>query len=278
MHPTRRQFVAGAAATIASCAAPLVDAQAPESTLSRVGRTGKLRLGVVPGAVPYSVKDLVSGEYQGFCIDLGRDLARHLQVDVEWVATSWGNAVLDLRTGKVDAHFGLAPTARRRQAVDFTEALFNNMNTVVARKGLALQTWADIDQPGVTVAVDVGSSHDQVATRLLTHANVQRFDSTAAATMAVQSGRADCQILAILLSTALVAKRPDIGRLVIPTPHESAPSCIGVRQQSDPRFLQALNAWIAEARACGRVRAALVANMHKLANVAVDSFPPELRF
>ncbi|WP_067273836.1 transporter substrate-binding domain-containing protein [Mitsuaria sp. 7] len=277
VHPTRRQFVAGAAATIAAGAAPLVGAQPSESTLSRVRRTGSLRLGVVPGAVPYAVKDLVSGEYQGFCIDLGRDLARHLQVDVTWVDTSWGNAILDLRTDKVDAHFGLAPTAQRRQAVDFTEPLFNNMNSVVARKGLQFQTWADIDRPGVTVAVDVGSSHDQLATRLLKQADVRRFDSIAAATLAVQSGRADCQILAILLSTALVAKRPDIGHLVLPTPYDTAPSCIGVRQQSDPRFVQVLNAWIAEARASGRVRAALVANMHRLAKVSVDSFPPQVR-
>jgi polar amino acid transport system substrate-binding protein len=215
---------------------------------------------------------------RGFCIDLGRDLARHLQVDVEWVPTTWGNAILDLRTDKIDAHFGLAPTAQRRQAVDFTEALFNNMNSVVARKGLQFQTWADLDQPGVIVAVDVGSSHDQLATRLLKKAELRRFDSIAAATMAVQSGRADCQVLAILLSTALMAKRPDIGHLVLPTPYDAAPSCIGVRQQSDPHFVQTLNAWIAEARAGGRVRAAIVDNLHRLAKVAVDSFPPQVRF
>lgn len=53
--------------------------------------------------------------------------------------TSWGNSVLDLESNKIDIHFGLAPAPQRRQAIDFTNPLFHNLNTVVAKKVTGLQ-------------------------------------------------------------------------------------------------------------------------------------------
>lgn len=277
MPLTRRHFAASAISALASTAViatPIEQA----SSFERIRRTGRLRLGVVPGASPYSVKDLATGDYRGFCVDLGRDLARHLRVEVTWVETRWGNAALDLQSDKIDAHLGLAPTPQRRQSIAFTDALVDNVYTVVARQGVNPRRWADLDRPELTVAVDLGSSHDQIAARLLTHARVLRFESLTEATLAVGSGRADAQILAVLSACVLLAKRPELGHLVVPTPLEALPTCIGLRRQEDPRLVIAVNEWIAEARAAGRVRAAIGANLRALAGVSLSDLPPQIRF
>ncbi|WP_343630277.1 transporter substrate-binding domain-containing protein [Roseateles sp.] len=277
MPLTRRHFAASAIAALASTAViatPIEQA----SSFERIRRTGRLRLGVVPGASPYSVKDLATGDYRGFCVDLGRDLARHLRVEVTWVETRWGNAALDLQSDKIDAHLGLAPTPQRRQSIAFTDALVDNVYTVVARQGVNPRRWADLDRPELTVAVDLGSSHDQIAARLLTHARVLRFESLTEATLAVGSGRADAQILAVLSASVLLAKRPELGHLVVPTPLEALPTCIGLRRQEDPRLVIAVNEWIAEARAAGRVRSAIGANLRALAGVSLSDLPPQIRF
>ncbi|WP_428245664.1 hypothetical protein, partial [Enterococcus gallinarum] len=93
------------------------------------------------------------------------------------------------------------------------------------------KAWEDLNKPEIQVAVDVGSSHDQLVTRILPKATILRFETSAAATMALQSGRADCQVLVVLLSTSLLVKLPNIGHIVFPTPDETAPTNIGIRKQ-----------------------------------------------
>ena len=191
MSISRRHFLQSALAGTAVLTLPEVFAQDIESTMARVKRTGKLRLGAINGAIPYFNKDLVTQEWKGFCADFGRDLARYLKAEVEWVETTWGNAVLDVQTNKIDAQLAMAPTPQRREVVDFSNPLYNNINTVVARKGLEFKAWEDLNKPEIKVAVDVGSSHDQLVTRILPKATILRFETSAAATMALQSGRAE---------------------------------------------------------------------------------------
>jgi polar amino acid transport system substrate-binding protein len=275
---TRRKFLTTTLASGTVLALPSAFAQEPESTMARIKRTGRLRLGAINGATPYFNKDLASGEWKGFCADFGRDLAKYLKVEVEWVETTWGNAVLDVQTNKIDAQLAMAPTAQRREVVDFSNPLYNNINTVVAKKGLEFQRWEDLNKPEIRIAVDVGSSHDQLVTRILPKATILRFETSAAATMALQSGRVDCQVLVVLLSTALLVKLPDIGHIVFPTPDEVAPTNIGIRKQSDRAFVTAVNAWLDESRKAGRIREAIVSNMQNLARVPANAFPPQLKF
>jgi len=276
---TRRRFVQSALASGAVLVLPEAFAQQDaESTMARVKRTGKLRLGAVNGATPYFNKDIATGEWKGFCADFGRDMARYLKAEVEWVETTWGNAVLDVQTNKIDAQLAMAPTPARREVVDFSGPLFHNIATVVARKGLEFKTWEELNKPSIKVAVDVGSVHDQMVTRLLPKATVLRFDTSAAATLALQSGRVDCQVLVVLLSTSLVAKLPTIGHIVFPSPDETATTNVGVRKQADQSFVTAVNGWLEELRKGSRVRDIIVANMQALSKVPPTAFPPQLKF
>ncbi|MBV8617290.1 MAG: transporter substrate-binding domain-containing protein [Curvibacter sp.] len=278
MLPTRR-FLQGLLAL--ACLTTLAGAQAQDSTetaLARVTRTKTLRIGAVAGAVPYFNKDLISQKWDGFGPEFAESLARKFGAHVEYVETTWGNAVLDLQSNKIDVMFGMAPTPARREVVGFTDTLFDNTYTVVCKKGLQPKTWAQLNTAETKVAVDIGSSHDQLATRVLTQANVSRLENSGAATMALQAGRADCQILVVLLAEPLLLKRPDVGQMSIPTPVETAPVSIGIRKEADPSFQKAINGWIAEERSKGEVKGVILRNMEKLVGVKPSAFPPEVKF
>ena len=126
--------------------------------------------------------------------------------------------------------------------------------------------------------VDVGSSHDQLATRVLPKADVTRLENSGAATLALQSNRADCQILVILLAQPLLAKRASIGTMSIPAPVETAPVSIGMRKEADASLQKVVNGWLSEVRAKGEVRSVILKNMDKLAGVPASAFPPEIKF
>lgn len=270
------RVLAGAAA--AACALSVQAQSASESNYQRVERTKILRVGVIAGAIPYFNKSLTTGKWDGFGPDFGESLAQSLGAKTEFVETTWGNAVLDLQSNKIDVMFGLAPSPARREAINFSDTLFENTYTVVCRKDYPQKTWAQFNSPDSTISLDVGSSHDQLATRILPKANILRLDNSGAATLALQSGRADCQMLVILLAQPLLVKRPDIGTVRIPTPVETAPVDIGLRKEPDPALLNAVNKWLAETRAKGDVKQVILNNMEKLAGVKPGDFPPEVKF
>jgi polar amino acid transport system substrate-binding protein len=266
-----------AAAALAQGSAALAQ-NAAETSYGRVERTKTLRIGVIAGAVPYFDKDLVSGQWRGFGIDFGKSLADSMGAKVEYVETTWGNSVLDLQSNKIDAMFGMAPSPARREAVDFSETLFVNTYTTVCKKGYPEKTWDQLNTPDTRISLDVGSSHDQLATRILPNATISRLENSGAATLALQTGRVDCQILVILLAQPLLAKRPDIGHMSIPTPEYSAPVSIGLRKDTDPAMREAVNKWLAATRDSGQVKSIILKNMDQLAGVRPDAFPPNVKF
>jgi polar amino acid transport system substrate-binding protein len=278
MDFTRRHFIQTAVAGSAAIALPQTFAQTVESTMARIERMGRIRLGAINGTIPLFAKDLATEAWKGFGVDFGNDLANYLKADVEWIETTWGNAALDVRTGKIDAQFSLAATPQRRKVVDFSNSLYSNIYTVMAREELKFNTWRDLDKPEIKVAVDIGSSHDQFATRLLPNANILRFDNIATATMALQSGRADCQVLVALVSIPLQAKLPNIGHIVFPTPEQIDFTGVAIRRQTDQRFMSAVNNWLIELRRTGSIHDLIVSNMQSLAKVPPSVLPKQLRF
>ena len=187
----RRHFAWGVAALAASCFAGAALAQAPsadQTTWDRINSTKTLRVGAVAGAPPNYQKNLATGEWSGIMVDLAKDLAAKLNVKLVVTETTWGNSVLDLQTNKLDIFFGLNPTPQRREVIDFTVPLYQNAFTLIAKKGFEAKTWDDLNKPEVTIAVDVGSSYDNLVTAMYDKAKILRFEKSNDATMAVQGG------------------------------------------------------------------------------------------
>lgn len=141
-----------------------------------------------------------------------------------------------------------------------------------------MQTWEQLNTPDAKVVVDIGSNQDQFATRALPKASISRLESSGAATMSVQTGRSDCQVLVVLLSQPLIAKRPDVGAVYVPTPVETANTNVGLRKEPNKDFENAVNAWLDESRAKGEIQSVVLKNMEKLAGVKAESFPKEVKF
>ena len=105
-------------ALLAGCGtfAPRVDAEASRA----LAPTGTLRVGVYPGSPTSIIFDAKSGQKIGIAHDLGRTLARQLNVPFEAVEYRRVAEVLDaLKIGAVDFTFTNA-TAVRAIDMDFT--------------------------------------------------------------------------------------------------------------------------------------------------------------
>ena len=129
MKNRKRRIFSGCSALVLVFAlifAALVQQQAPasaandeQSTLETILSRGVLRVGTAGDYQPMSYLDPSSGRYVGFDAELAEDLAAALNVELEYVKTSWPTLMEDTLTGKFDlAICGITVTeARQEQAL-----------------------------------------------------------------------------------------------------------------------------------------------------------------
>ena len=248
-----------------------------QTTLEEVQSSGKLRIGGVTDAAPTFKKDRRSGEWEGIFIDIAESLAKDLGVELEIVTTTWGNSILDLQSDKIDVMFGLNPTEARKKVINFSSPVFNNAFTLVTRKDERFKTWEDYNKPEIRIAVDAGSAHDAMVTKLLPNATILRFDNVSEASIALQSGKADAQCFVMMLSLPIVKKNPQLGTVIAPSPVAYTTSHAGFQQkEGDTSLEDYVNAWLAKNSESGFIPDAVIRNM-SLVGVTPEDFPSNLK-
>jgi len=277
---SRRLFAASAAAT-ASASALLAgmaraEAQPAESTMERIKSAKLLRIAALPGEAPYFNKDLATGEWSGMCIDMTKDLAKIFDAKIEYVESTYGNSVLDLQSGKIDLAFSLNPTPLRALVIDFTHPFYLHGFGMVGRKGFTATNWADLDKPEVKIAFDIGSVHEISARRFASHATLIALKTRDDCILAVQSGRADCVILAVNLGLTAVKKNPSLGQFqMLHQPRIQLPTCMGVRKETNKDWRDFLNAWVDYNRGIQQIREWLYGGL-AINGVKPEDIPPDV--
>ena len=270
---SRRLFAASAAATASASAvlaAARAEAQPAESTMERIKSGKLLRIAALPGEAPYFNKDLATGEWSGMCIDMTKDLAKIFDAKIEYVESTYGNSVLDLQSGKIDLAFSLNPTPLRALVIDFTHPFYLHGFGMVGRKGFTATNWADLNKPEVKIAFDIGSVHEIAARRFAPHATLIALKTRDDCVLAVQSGRADCVIMAVNLGLTAVKKNPALGKFqMLHQPRIQLPTCMGVRKETNKDWRDFLNAWVDYNRGIQQIREWLYGGL------AINGIKPE---
>jgi polar amino acid transport system substrate-binding protein len=276
-----RRGIAGAAALLPVAATMVGTAHAQssgESTFDRVSRSKVLRIAAYPGELPYFQKDITTGEWRGAAISMALDLAKVWDAKLAYVESTYGNAVLDLQSNKVDVAFALNPTAQRALSIGFTHPMIIHPFGCLAKKGLDPKTWDDINKPDLRIAFDIGSLHDTCAHRFAPKAQLMGFKTRDDCILALQSGRVDVDILAAVLGLSAVGKNPALGPYhLLQGPLVALPSNLGVQREPDTRFMEVLNAWLDYNRGIGQIREWMLDGL-ALVGVQRDQVPPEVAF
>jgi polar amino acid transport system substrate-binding protein len=216
--------------------------------------TGKLRVALQLGSPHNVIRDPVSGEMRGVGFDLGKELARRIGVPFEPVLYPSVGAVLDGgKAGAWDVAFvGFSPA--RAKEWDFTALHMEVEFGYLVPGGSSIATMADVDRPGIRVAVQEKSQPDIFLSRTLKNAVVVRASTLAGTVDALMSGSADA-IFSIKpslfeISNQLPGSRVLDGRTGI-DPHAMA-----LPKGRDPAVAYARQ-FIEEARSNGLVKAAI---------------------
>ena len=273
----RYALAIGSGAALASALASPASAEAAaDNTLERVRSSKVMRIAVLPGELPYFNKDLASGTWSGMCIEMANDLAKLLDVKLEYTESTYGNSILDLQSNKIDVGFALNPTPQRALVVDFCGAVFNHPFGAMLKKGLEAKTWADINKPEVKIAVDAGSANEAVARRFASNATIKSLRSRDEVMLEMSSGRVECVVNALVLGLTAIAKNPNLGTYkILQSPSVAIPSSMGVRREPDKTWRDFLATWIDYNRGIGQMREWFIKGL-SLSGVKAEDVPVEL--
>jgi polar amino acid transport system substrate-binding protein len=146
------------------------------AAISDLAPSGALRAAINFGNTVVAAKDPATGEPAGISADLARELARRLGVPVAFVPfDSAASVVAGLDSGAWDVCF-LAIDPARAGKIAFTPPYVVIEGAYLVRDDSPLRDNAEVDRPGVRIAVGAGSAYDLYLSRNLEHAAIVRAE------------------------------------------------------------------------------------------------------
>lgn len=247
-----------AAAVVVAAMSGAAVAQDGQGYWQGVQAAGKLRCGAAV-APPYVMRDPATGEYSGFFAELCRELATTLEVEPEFVDTTWDNIVAGLQAGKWDVSLALNRTPARAMAINFSipameyqiSLAYNKENPKVPANPATI---ADIDVEGVTLAVMSGTAQDKAISAAITKATILRLPTNDETRLALISKRADILVDANDTNQLFTQSNPDWAVAFNPTPALAKQGvAFGLPASLSAQDVEVVNIFLEERVATGHV-------------------------
>ena len=150
-------------------------------------------------------------ELVGFDIDMAREAAKRLGLEVQFKPIDWSAKEAELSGKRVDALWnGLTITEERKQNIAFTAPYMENHQIIVVAAGSAIQTKADL--AGKVVGAQEGSSAVDAIKKdgavFQSFKEFKTFGDNVAALMDISTGRLDAVVVDEVVGRYYVAKKP----------------------------------------------------------------------
>jgi polar amino acid transport system substrate-binding protein len=218
-----------------------------QSQLSKVLKSGTLRVAVLPDFPPWAVQK-ADGKFEGYEIDIAKDLAKSLGVKLKLVSTDGDSRLPLLQSNRVDVNVSAwTATDERAQTAGFTIPYDAHGAGVLFQKGADIKSYNDI--AGKKVSVARGSTNDTIVTTQFPSAKVVRFDAISDVISAVKTGKVDAAVESSYTVAQEAKKDPSLQAISDP-PLDPQLVSMGVLQ-NDQVWMNYLNNFIRNLIASG---------------------------
>ena len=209
----------------------------------------KLIVGMELAYPPFEMRD-ERGEPAGVSVDLARALAAHLGMPVEIQNLPFDGLIPALKTGRIDLILSsMTATPERAHSIDFSEPYLKTGLCLLVRAAGDIQSLADADKPGRSIAVKKGTTGHLFAAQKLQHARPLVLDKEAACVLEVAQGKVDAFIYDQMSTLANWRKNRETTRALL-APFQEETWAIGIRKGND-ELRGKVNAFLADFRTRG---------------------------
>ena len=168
--------------------------EAGDNVLERIKENDKIVFGVKFDTNLFGLKDPVTGDVEGFDIDIAKQLANEILGDetkVEFVEVTSKTRIPLLNKGDIDAIIAtMTISEERAKEVDFSDVYFEAGQSLLVEKGSPIQSIDDLTEDTTVLAVKGSTSTDNIR-EVAPDTNVLEFENYAEAFTALKAGKGD---------------------------------------------------------------------------------------
>lgn len=239
---------------LAGCGGSGDDGDVVDTSWEDIQAKGEFVVGLDDDFPPMGFRDS-KGEIVGCDIDLAREVAKRLGLEVKFQPLEWDGITMSLNNGDIDLIWnGLSVTESRMEEIDFSNAYIDNDQVIVTLKDSPLKTKADLDgkilgyQLG-SASEDAVSSDPETADKLK---EIKKYPTFSEALMDLENGRLDAVCIDSIAFYHYNSKRPDTYDVMTGEGDNfgSEKIAVGIRK-SDKSFHKVLDETLDEIKADG---------------------------
>ncbi len=217
-----------------------------QSALNDILNNGVLKVGTTGDWNPMTMKDVANNSYTGYDIDVMTELAKDLDVELEFVPADWKTLVSGVTAGKYHMTGSASVSPARAKATGYSTPYFSLATVPLILKENAgkFKDWEDMNDAGVTVAATLGTTQEKQVKQYFPDAKHQIVEAPARDFQEVLAGRADAHITSNVEALKLVEKYPQM--MIVPVSAPKSPTPIAMLlPQADQVWINYVNTWIA---------------------------------
>ena len=234
---------------------------AQESRLDKILLEKSIKVCVWPGYFGISYLDNRTQKLVGIDVDLAKELAKDLKVNLEFVESSFPNFISDITENRCDiAMFAIGNTESRREKVRFTTPhLQSDIYAITTKNNRKINSWDDIDKDGVIVAVAKGTYHEPVMKEKLKKAQLLVVDDLNTRQQEVHAGRADVFMTDYPFAKKML-KQTSWAKLISPNSTYHMTEYSWAMAYEDDKFYNRIEEFISDIKQDGRLQNLAIKN------------------
>ncbi len=219
---------------------------ADKSRLDEILERGHILVGTTGDYKPFSYLNPETKKYEGHDIDAANKLAESLGIEARFVSTTWKTLVAGILENKYDiAMCGITRSLSRQKQVGLTDPYIKVGKSPLIRKADKdkYKTLADIDQPGVKIAVNPGGTNEKFVNANIKKATITVIPKNLAIPDVIAKGEADVMITDNVEAMVVSSKRPEL-YAVSPNDTLTKDDFGYMIIRDDSAYLNWLNLWV----------------------------------
>lgn len=181
------------------------------------------------------------GKLVGFDIDLAREAAKRIGLQVKLKPCDWKGIIPSLNNGVIDVIWnGLTVTDKRKEKIDFSKVYLNNRQVVVVRSGSPVKQPAELK--GKVVGLQMGSTSEKAFNSSVLKGKVKelkKYSDNTEALMDMKAGRLEAVVVDEIVARFYLSKKPGEFRVLEQDLGKEA-YAVGFRK-SDDKFRKKIN-------------------------------------
>ncbi len=187
-------------------------APAADKSMEDIKAKGYFVVGLDDAFPPMGYREEGTNEIVGFDIDLAKEAAKRMGVEVKFQPVVWDTIIEELNSGNIDVIWnGLTITEDRKTKIAFTNPYIDDKQIIVVKKGSAITSKKDL--AGKTIGLQAGSSAREAlekdAATFKSLGDVVEFGSNDEALLDLASGRVDAVVVDEVVGRFYIAKKAD---------------------------------------------------------------------